>query len=108
MAPSHIAKNSQEAASSSAQAEKKKLTHYEVLSHKYIVMPVAMETLGPIAPMGMKFIKEVGSRIKDITGDKRSTVHLFQRLQINIQKGNAAAIAGTLPSAKKLDEIYYL
>ena len=67
-----------------------------------------METLGPIAPMGMKFIKEVGSRIKDITGDKRSTVHLFQRLQINIQKGNAAAIAGTLPSSKQLDEIYYL
>ena len=71
-------------------------------------MPVAMETLGSIAPMGMQFIKEVGSRIKDVTGDKRSTVHLFQRLQINIQKGNAAAVAGTLPSTSRLDEIYYL
>ena len=58
-----------------------------------------------VAPMGMQFIKEDGSRIKDVTDDKRLTVHLFQRLQINIQKDNAAAIAGTLPSTSRLDEI---
>ena len=73
----------------------------------YIVMPVAMETLGSWAPMGLKFIKEIGSRIADTTGDTRSTSFLFQAIGIATQRGNAASIAGTVPSAKKLDELYY-
>ena len=58
--------------------------------------------------MGLKFIKEIGSRIADAKGDKRSTSFLFQSIGIAIQRGNAASIAGTVPSAKQLDELYYL
>ena len=71
-------------------------------------MPVAMETLGSFSPMAMKFLKEVGSRIAEVTGDARSTNFLFQAIGMSTQKGNAASIAGTVPSAKKLDELYYL
>ena len=98
----------QSAAKSAAQAEAKKLSHYQNLSSGYIVMPVAMETLGSIGPMTMQFIKELGSRIIDVTGDKRAKSYLFQRLGIAVQRGNAASIMGTVPSGQKLYELYYL
>ena len=64
-------------------------------------MPVACETMGSWAPTGRKFVKDIGNRIEEATGEKRSTNYLFQALSIAIQRGNAASIAGTVPSAKK-------
>ena len=69
---------------------------------------VAMETLGSYAPMAMKFIKDIGGRIVDATGEKRSTAYLFQSISMALQRGNAACVVGTLPSMKSLDEIYNL
>ena len=109
LASSHIAQTSQEAGSSATQAEKKKLSHYADLpTSGYTIMPVACETLGSWAQMGMKFIQEIGSRIAGSIGEKRSTSYLFQSIGIAIQRGNAASIAGTVPSSKQLDELYYL
>ena len=108
LAPSHIDQTSQEAGKAALKAEKGKLSKYECLAAKYIVMPIAFETLGPMAPMGLKFIKEIGSRIADITGDKRATSHLFQRLGISTQRGNAASVEGTVKNIKELEELYYL
>ena len=69
----------------------------------------AVETLGSYAPLALKFLKDVGSRIELSTGEKRSTSFLFQSIGIATQRGNAISIAGTVPSsAKRLDEIYYL
>ena len=45
-------------------------------------MPVSMETLGSWAPMGLKFVKDIGARITDAHGDKRSTNFLFQAIGI--------------------------
>ena len=87
-------------------AEKGKLTKYDCLAAKFIVMPIAFETLGPMAPMGLQFIKEIGAKIAEITGDKRSTSHLFQRLGISTQLGNASSVEGTVRDL--LEELYYL
>ena len=109
LASSHIPATSQEAGRAALKAEQKKLSHYEHLATSgYTVMPVAMETMGSWAPLGLKFIKAIGSRITDIFGDRRSTSFLFQAIGVATQRGNAASIAGTVPSAKKLDELYYL
>ena len=108
LATSHVEGTSKEAGHAAFKAEKKKLSHYADLANNYTIMPVAVETLGSFAPMGMKFLKEVGSRISEVTGDARSPSFLFQAIGISIQKGNAASIAGTVPSSKKLDELYYL
>ena len=53
-------------------------------------------------------MKDVGSRIAEQTGEKRSTSYLFQSIGMANQRGNAISIAGTVPHAKKLDEIYEL
>ena len=62
-------------------------------------MPVAMETLGSWAPMALKFVKSIGSRIADSMGDQRAASFLFQSIGIAIQRGNAASIAGTVRTA---------
>ena len=109
LAPSNVDKTALEAGKSAQQAEKKKLSHYENLTTSgFLVMPVAAETMGSWAPMALKFLKEIGTRIADTTGERRSTFFLFQAIGIAIQRGNAASVAGTVPSVKKLDEIYYL
>ena len=101
LAASHVQHTSVEAGSSALQAERKKTSGY-------IVMPVAVETMGSWAPMALKFIQAIGTRVADVTGEKRSTSFLFQSIGIAIQRGNAASVAGTVPSTKQLDEVYYL
>ena len=109
LATSHIPDTSKEAALSAIQAEKKKESHYaDLATSGYIVMPVATETLGSWAPKSCQFIKDLGRRMADNTGDMRATSFLFQRIGIAIQRGNAASIAGTVPRAKCLDELYYI
>ena len=108
LAWSHINSTSKEAGQAAGQAEKKKLAKYEYLTNSYILMPIAVETLGSWGKMGLKFIKDLGSRIADRTGDKLSTSYLFQSLGVAVQRGNAASVMGTIPKHKKLDELYLL
>ena len=108
LAPSHISTTSKEAGKAAEQAEAAKLTTYSNLINNYTVIPVAMETLGSWGSLGKKFITEIGSRIADATGEKRSTYFLFQAISMAAQRGNVASILGTSPNTKKLDEIYYL
>ena len=109
MAASHGPNTSKEAGKSAVQAKTRKMSHYEHLATSgFIVMPVANETLGSWAPLGIKFVKEIGTRIRDCTREKKATSYLFQSIGIATQRGNAASIAGTVPSAKNLDELYYL
>ena len=89
-------------------AEEIKLDHYAELSHNYIVMPVAVETLGPFAQMGMKFIKEIGSRLTAQNGDKRAISFIFQSISMAVQRGNVGSIRGSVPNAKILHELFYL
>ena len=56
----------------------------------------------------MFFIKEIGKRIQEVTGEKRSTSYLIQSISMSIQRGNAASILGTVGPTRKLDEIYDL
>jgi hypothetical protein len=80
----------------------------EELKSNYIVTLVAIETFGLWAPMGLKLIKEVGKKIGDLTGEKRSTSYLLQSISIAIQHGNAASVMGTVYNDRKLEEIYNL
>ena len=97
-----------EAGKAAEKAEKDKISHYQELSATYLVMPVAMETLGPWGPRGLKFVQEIGERIATATGDKRASSFLFQAISMAVQRGNVASIRGSFPNSKSLDEMYYL
>ena len=42
----------------------------------------------------------------EVTGEKRSTAFLFQRLSIAVQRGNASCVIGTVPHSEGLDEVF--
>ena len=108
LAPSNVEAAAQGAGKCAQKAEKDKVAHYQELANNYIVMPIAVETLGSWGPSGIQFIKEIGSRIQLNTGDKRSTSFLFQAISMAIQRGNVASIRGSVPNSKTLHELYYL
>ena len=108
LAWSHVQSTSQEAGNSALQAEKNKLRKYDYLLNNYIFVPVANETFGSWGQLGLKFLQDLGTRIADRTGEKRSSSYLFQSLSIATMRGNAASVLGTLPCNQKLDELFLL
>ena len=74
-------------------------------------MPVKVEQINEYLfsdTVGLTFLKELGTRIRTVTKERQSFEFLMQRFSVAIQRGNAACILGTLPSASDLDDIYYL
>ena len=57
-------------------------------------MPLGFETVGAWGAKCVVFIKRLGGLIASKTGERWSTIFLFQRLSIAIQKENAASILG--------------
>jgi len=96
LAPSHISKSSQAAGSVASEAEARKSAKYSELSVAYSFVPIAVETFGAWGPEAMAFISELGRRIVVATGDPRSTAFLRQRIDVALQRGNAASVMGTL------------
>src|SRR6218665_1386842 len=68
----------------------------KVLERRYTVVPVAVETSGPINREGLAFLRKTGSPLCRTTGDARETSLLFQSLSVTIQRFNAVAFQGTM------------
>ena len=98
----------QEAGKAAKIAEMKKNNKYKDLEQNYVFKPIAVETFGSWGPESLKFVKEIGKRIQNTTGEKRATEYLIQSLSMTIQRGNASSIMGTVGATRKLDEIYEL
>jgi hypothetical protein len=88
-----------EAGSAAANAEALKNSKYSELasSGDYIFSPVAIETLGVWGTSALNLCEEIGRRSRLLTGDRRATAFLKQRLGLAVQRGNAASVAGTHP-----------
>ena len=72
-------------------------------------MPVAFETLGAWGQSSLKFIQEIGERMKIANnGDKQATHKLLQNISMETQRGNIASILGTLPTPKSFNQLFYL
>jgi len=69
---------------------------------------VGIETLGLYGPHALNFNKDIGPRIMEISGEKRSTSYLMQVIGMAIQWGNSACILETATDSRKMDEVYYL
>ena len=57
---------------------------------------------------GCDIFRDIGCRIAAATGEPRSTQFLFQRLNIVIQRGNAASVVGTVYNDCCIDDVFYL
>ena len=69
------------------QGGKDKYDNYkDLVNDNYYVVPIAHETMGSWAPDSLKFMKDLGSRVTEATGEKRAKSFLFQSLSINLQR----------------------
>ena len=78
------------------------------MENRFIFTPVAIETLGAYGKDATKFVDAIGERLKTVSGDPRSLAFLKQKISLAIQRGNAAAMLGTLPQGKGFGEIFHL
>ena len=91
-AETSVPQNAIQAGSAAANAEKAKVRKYSDLARRFRFEPIAIETLGVFGPTTKIIIQEIGRRIAEKTGDEREAMWLKQRLNIAVQRGNAASI----------------
>ena len=108
LAASHLQRSVVEAGAAASQAEENKVDKYSDLSTTHIFIPLGFETMGQWGPSTVNFVKELGKLLEESSGETRSTVFLRQRLSIAIQRGNAAAVRGTVPEGSALSELFHL
>ena len=94
-APSYTAWATSEPGAVAALAEEKKRDKYAHLDPSHSFTPVAVETSGAIGPQLLAFLKDLGRRLRQVTGEDRAFSHLLQRVAVAVQRGNAASVMGT-------------
>ena len=97
--------SAQRAGSAADLREDQKMKHYKELTNYHFV-PVAVETFGAWGSQGLKLMKEIGRKIREVTGEKRSTFFLLQNISMAIQRGNASCVIGTVPVSEGLEEVF--
>jgi hypothetical protein len=106
--PSYIARTEKFPGAAARLAEEKKRKKYAFLQDRFLFVPVAVETLGVYSPEAKKFVEALGERLKAVTSEPRAGAFLKQRISLAIQRGNAAAILGSLPVGAGFKEIFNL
>ena len=102
----YVEQCSKKAGAAAEAREAGKTSKYTTLSESYWFTPIGLETFGSWGSEGLKIVKEIGKKVIEETGEKRSTFFLFQSISIAIQRGNASCILGTVPHSEGLDEIF--
>ena len=103
MANSYLNTTSVTAGGAAVHAASRKLDKYRDLSLGYEVVPVAIETMGPMNPEGVDFINGIGRLIAEQTGDKRETSFLWQRLSMTLQRFNAVCFNNSFKTIDNLE-----
>ena len=106
LAISRLTSSSTEAGKAAEDAEEAKRVKYADLEDRFVFYPIGLETFGAWGPGAKELINTIGRRIRERTGDSRSTEFLRQRIAVEIQRGNAASVLGSVPSSRELDEIF--
>ena len=95
LANSYVDISSVSAGGAAELAADRKVVKYSNLSAGYSFVPLAFETLGPVNTGGDEFLNTLVKRLSAITGDKRESCFLRQRLSICIQRFNSVCVKGT-------------
>ena len=71
----------------------RKESKYAALDHSYIFIPLAFETYGPINNKGIKFLQELGRRLRTKSDNPSESAFLLQCISITLQRFNAIAFS---------------
>ena len=103
---SYVDQCSKNAGAAAETRENIKSSKYTELAQTYLFTPIGIETFGSWGSEGHKIVKEIGKKVMEETGEKKSAFFLFQSISIAIQRGNASCIIRTVPHTEGLDEIF--
>src|SRR5687768_7261824 len=95
---SHLSLTRNQAGAAASHAADLKRQKYAGIASSHFIIPVSLETFGAWHTAILDFIRELGRRASQVTGDLRETAFLLQRLLVAVQRGNAASVRGSLPS----------
>ena len=98
-ASSYVSYAAREAGLVAKLAEEGKRSKYRHLAASHIFVPVVVETPGVFGMEALEFIKELGHRLQQSTGEAKSGLYLLQRMSVAVQRGNTAAVLGTFWSS---------
>ena len=107
LASTYVSAYSQNAGAAAGAAETRKHTKYSRLSTNYNFIPIALETFGAWGKDTEELFSEIGRRIRLNSGEPKTMEFLRQRISIELQRGNAASVLGTLPTRDSFDNVFY-
>ena len=81
----------------------RKTDKYSSLGAGYSFTPVAIETLGAMGKRSLAFVRELGHRVMQCTGEVKARTYLLQHLSIALQRGNAVSVMGSVGGWSELD-----
>ena len=97
LAPSHVTQTSQHVGAAATQAEENKRRKYVGnLPREYEFQPLGFETLGAMGPAAGEFVATLGRLLVDVTGCDRAGEYFQQRLSLEILRGNAGSVLGSV------------
>ena len=72
----------------------------------YSFTPVAIETLGAMGKKSLAFLKDLGHRVRQRTGEVKAKAYQTQRLSVAVQRGNAASVLGSVGGRPELEDLF--
>ena len=82
------------------------MTTYANLVERYQFVPLAFETFGTWGEDATITLSDIGKKIQHNTGDPRALEFLRQKISVELQRGNAASVLGTLPEQETLSSVF--
>ena len=108
LAKSHVRKTRAVAGSAAEYAEQQKPEKYAGLMNQYDFYPIGFETFDSWGASAIDILAQIGKRIKDHTGELRTMEFLGQKISIEIQRGSAVSVLGTVEQLTTFDSPFYL
>ena len=71
----------------------KTLWKLNIIYHKFTSMNTSwLKTFGSWGPRDLKFVKEIGRKIQEKTGNKNATSHIIHTISMTVKRGNTTSI----------------
>ena len=86
LAPSYLSATSSLLCAAAEAAATRKSSKYTAITLTGIIIPVSVETLGPVNTEGLRFLDQIGLGLSAVTGDTRESTFLYQRLSVLVQR----------------------
>ena len=78
----------------------------QLATQSMMALMVNYETSGVFGPKTMEFLKGLGHRLRQVSGEANSFAYLTQRLSVAVQRGNAASVLGTMKMGSQEEEFF--